>query len=62
MQLNMDPVLDMSPEHASSREQTLINAEFLYDLLCIILVPLEQYALLSSVSSGDDIVFFYFVT
>nr|CAB3267346.1 tetratricopeptide repeat protein 7B-like [Phallusia mammillata] len=46
--LNMDPVLDMSPVHASSREHTLLNAEFLYNLLGVALTPLGQFSLFSA--------------
>ncbi|CAK8683816.1 unnamed protein product [Clavelina lepadiformis] len=45
--LNVDPVLDMSPDHADSREETLRNAENLHNLLCIAASSLGQYNLLS---------------
>nr|XP_002125603.1 tetratricopeptide repeat protein 7B-like [Ciona intestinalis] len=41
--LNLDPVLDMSPEHAESREQTLMKAESLYDDLSVAVASHGQY-------------------
>ena len=46
--LNIDPVLDMSPEHGESREETLCNAETTYNLLTIVCSYLGQFDLLSN--------------
>ena len=48
-QLNIDPVLDMSPDHSESREETLCNAETLYNLLTVACTYLGQFDLLSMV-------------
>ena len=47
--MNVDPVLDMSPEHANSRDETLANAESLYDLLAIVCTYLGQFDMLTTV-------------